>query len=387
LTYISLDDTISANAENLENSENMLKQSEIIEKLMKIARNIFDSTGIVKVTRTGFAGTRLLNRDIKPDLVIHVQTKEGETYLIVFEAKSNGQPRYARTAAYQLQSMLTNRENVYAVFGAPFVSEESKKICQEAGIGYLDLSGNCLLKFDNVYISVEGRPNPYPSTRPLKSIFATKSTRALRVLLCNPKRDWFVKELAKEANISLGQASNLKKRLLEFEFIEEMSDKKAAKFRLSNPEGLLNRWAEYYSYRKNTLRNYYSLDEVKEIEKKLVSYCESNQIRYALTLTSGASLVAPFLRYKRIFAYVLDSVEKLASALGWKEVPSGPNITILEPYDEGVFYGLQDIGGAKVVSDVQLYLDLKGYKERGEEATQFLLQKRLKNNGNKVRLS
>ena len=52
----------------------MLKESEIIEKLLTIARKIFDSTGIVKVTRTGFAGTRLLNQDIKPDLVVHVET-------------------------------------------------------------------------------------------------------------------------------------------------------------------------------------------------------------------------------------------------------------------------------------------------------------------------
>lgn len=356
----------------------MLKQPEIIEKLLKIARKIFDSTGVVKVTRTGFAGTRLLNQDIKPDFVIHVETKERKTYLIVFEVKSAGQPRYARMAAYQLQSIRANRENVYGVFGASFISEETKKICQEAGIGYLDLAGNCLFKFDNVYISVEGKPNPYPSTRPLKSIFARRSTRALRVLLCNPKRDWFVKDLAKEANISLGQASNLKKRLLEFEFIKEIGNEKAAKFRLSNPEVLLNRWAEYYSYRENRIRNYYSLDDVKAIEKKLSDYCETKKNRYAFTLTSGASFVAPFLRYKRVFVYLSNSIEKVALALGWKEVPSGPNITILEPYDEGIFYGLQEINGMKMVSDVQIYLDLKGYKERGEEAAQFLLENRLR---------
>lgn len=356
----------------------MMKESEIIEKLQESVKDIFDSTGTVKATRAGFAGTRLFNQEIKPDLVIQAETKEKQKYLIVFEVKSTGQPRYARMAANQLQSIRANRENVYGVFGAPFISEESKKICQESGIGYLDLGGNCLLRFNNVYINVEGKPNPYPSTRPLKSIFATKSTRALRVLLCNPKGDWFVKNLAKEANISLGQTSNLKKRLLEFEFIKEIDNEKAVKFRLSDPEALLNRWVEYYSYRENRARNYYSLDDVKAIEKKLSDYCETKTIRYAYTLTSGASLVAPFLRYKRAFAYLSNSIEKVALALGWKEVPSGPNITILEPYDEGVFYGLQKINGMQVVSDAQLYLDLKGYKERGEEAAQFLLENRLK---------
>jgi hypothetical protein len=378
LTYISLNDIVSANAEIYINGETVMKESEIIEKLQEAIKEIFDSTGTVKANRTGFVGTGLLNQEIKPDLVIQAETKEKEKYLIVLEVKSAGQPRYARMAANQLQSIRANRKNVYGVFGAPFISEESKKICQESGIGYLDLAGNCLLRFNDVYISVEGKPNPYPSTRPLKSIFATRSTRALRVLLCNPKRGWFVKDLAKEANISLGQASNLKKRLLEFEFINEIGNEKAAKFCLSNPEDLLDRWAENYSYRENRIRNYYSLDDVKAIEKKLSDYCETKQIRYAFTLTSGASLVAPFLRYKKAFIYLSDFIEKVALALGWKEVSSGPNITILEPYDEGIFYGLQEINGIKVVSDVQLYLDLKGYKERGEEAAQFLLENRLR---------
>ena len=120
------------------------------------------------------------------------------------------------------------------------------------------------------------------------------------------------------------------------------------------------------------------MDDVKLIEKKLVEYCKSNNVLYALSLTSGASFVAPFLRYNRTFAYISRIPEKMVSELGWKEVSTGPNISILEPYDDGVFYGLQDVNGTKVVSDIQLYLDLLGYKGRGEEAAQFLLENRIR---------
>lgn len=355
-----------------------MKEYEIIEKLQYLAKEIIESTGTIKVNFTGFEETTLYDQIIKPDLMFQVETTAAEKYLIVFEVKSTGQPRYARIAVNQLQSIVANRKNVYSVFGAPFISDESKKICQASDIGYIDLAGNCLFRFNNIYIKIEGKPNPYPSTRPLKSIFSTRSTRALRTLLCNPKKEWFLKDLAKEARISLGQASNLKKRLLEYEFIKEMGDGKAPKFCLLNPEILLNRWAESYSYRDNKMRNFYSLEDVQDIEKKIADYCNVNQIRYAFTLTSGASLVAPFLRYKRVFVYLSNSIEKIALELGWKEVASGPNITILDPYDEGVFYGLQEVNGMKVVSDVQLYIDLKGYKERGEEAAQFLLENRLR---------
>jgi len=357
-----------------------MKEKECIKKLQSKARELLEGTGILEVIKIEPEpkGKSLSRQKVLPDFVIKVRTKDKEQYCLFFEVKSIGQPRYVRMAVNQLQAIISQRLNIYGVFGAPYLSEESMRICRENDIGFIDIAGNCLLKFNNVYISIQGKPNPYPATRPLKSLFAPKAARGLRVLLCNPKKEWGVEELAKEANISLGQASNLKRKLLDYEFIEEVKTQKGLRFRVLNPESVLNKWVENYSYRKNKIRNYYSFDEVKDIEKKLFTYCESNKIRYAFTLTSGASLVAPSLRYKRVFAYVEDFSEDMAKALGWKEVSSGQNISILEPYDEGIFYGLQDINGAKVVSDIQLFLDLKDYRERGEEAAKFLLERRLK---------
>ncbi|GAH48685.1 unnamed protein product, partial [marine sediment metagenome] len=56
-------------------------------------------------------------------------------------------------AASQLRNIVSNRKNYYGVFAATFISGESKQICRENGIGFIDLAGNCLFKFDNVYLS------------------------------------------------------------------------------------------------------------------------------------------------------------------------------------------------------------------------------------------
>lgn len=356
----------------------MLKEKEIIDNLRKILPDLFKSTDFIKLKDMRSEVKNLFpNRQIEPDLIAEVQVKDQRKYLLVFEVKSAGQPRYARMAASLLKNMIGSRKNLYGVFAATFISEESKQICRENGIGYIDVAGNCLFAFDNVYLSLQGHPNPYPSTRPLKSIFSTKSTRALRVLLCNPRKEWFVKDLAKEANISLGQASNIKQRLLEFEFIEETGSGKDLKFRPKNPESLLRKWSDNYSYRKNRVRNFYSLDDVETLETKMIKTFSDKKISYAFTLTSGAARVAPFLRYNIAFAYVKDDIDRLTKGLNLKEVTSGPNVSFLEPYDEGVFYGLQKIDGAYIVSDVQLYLDLKNYKGRGEEAAEFLYEQRI----------
>lgn len=358
----------------------MLKESEIIDKLKTVLRDLFDSIDFVKIANMTSEPRNLIPIDqrFRPDLLLEIQSGSSEPYFLIFEVKSIGQPKYARMAVNQLRMVVNNQKNYYGVFGAPFISEESKRICLENNIGYLDLSGNCQIRFDRVYINVEGKKNPYPTTRPLKSIFATKSTRGLRVLLCNPQNDWFVKDFAYEANISLGQASNLKQRLLDYELIEEIENQKGTKFRLVNPDMLLNKWVNNYCYRKNTIRNFYSLDDVKTVEKKLNNYFMNNRFRYAFTLTSGAARVAPFLRYNKAFCYVNGNLSSIAKDLDFKEVNTGPNVSLMEPYDEGIFYKLQRIDDVQIVSDVQLYLDLKSYKERGEEAAEFIFEKRLK---------
>jgi hypothetical protein len=379
LTYISLYYIISANAERVILGETMITEKEIIDNIKKNIINLFESIDFIKVDSIKSEVTNLFpNQQVQPDLIVEVKTKDKKKYFIVFEVKSAGQPRYTRMAVNQLKYMVSNRKNYYGVFAATFISEESKQICIENGIGFIDLAGNSLIKFDNVYISIGGHPNLYPNTRPLKSIFSTKSTRVLRIFLCNPKKEWFVKDIAKEANISLGQASNIKQRLLEFEFIAETGMGKNSKIILKNAELLLEKWSNNYSYRKNKIRNFYSMDGLDVLERELSNYFKENQISYAFTLTSGASRVAPFLRYKRIFTYVSNNIDRIARDLNFKEVSTGPNVSLLEPYDEGVFYYLQEVNGEKVVSNIQLYLDLQSYMERGEEAAKFLLERKLK---------
>ena len=57
---------------------------------------------------------------------------------------------------------------------------------------------------------------------------------------------------------------------------------------------------------------------------------------------------------------------------------SGANVYLLKPYDMGVFQDIQTINELKVVSNIQLYLDLYNYPKRGREQAEFLREKKLK---------
>jgi hypothetical protein len=288
---------------------------------------------------------------------------------LALEVKNNGQPRVARAAAYQLARVQDREPDVYGVFTAPYISRQTAEICVNERIGYLDLAGNCRLTFGQIYIAQEGNPNPFAQKRDLRSLYSPKAARVLRVLLTDPKKAWRVQALAEEAEVSLGQVSNVKSLLEDREWLKS-SD---AGLLLNDPESLLSEWSDNFNSRKTAPGNYYSLKSMAEMEADLAKACEAEGIAYALTGFSGAARYAPAVRYQRVMAYVSRDVESIAQIISLKEVASGANVTLFTSYDEGVLYGARQIDGICIASPVQVYLDLLGVKGRGEEAAKTIL--------------
>ena len=306
----------------------------------------------------------------RPDLQYRLRTPRIDKLLLI-EIKSTGHPKQVREGVNQLLRYKEYYPDSYGLVAAPFISSRSASICLQEGVGYLDFAGNCYLSFQQVYIRIEGQPNPFGRDRSLRSLYAPKASRILRVLLANPiDRIWKVKELGEESGVSIGLVSNVKKLLDEREWIEDHE----VGFSLSDPGALLREWAENYSYRKNRIREFYSLQGISEIESRIAEACSKSNIKYALTGFSAAARMAPAVRYQRVMAYVGEGIDRLSQRLELKEVGSGANILLLEPYDEGVLYGCEEVDGLLVASPIQVYLDLKGFRGRGEEAAEALLE-------------
>ncbi len=53
-------------------------------------------------------------------------------------------------------------------------------------------------------------------------------------------------------------------------------------------------------------------------------------------------------------------------------------LSLVEPYDDGVFYAVREVDGLGVASPVQLYLDLQAARGRGEEAANAVLEQAIK---------
>jgi hypothetical protein len=93
---------------------------------------------------------------------------------------------------------------------------------------------------------------------------------------------------------------------------------------------------------------------------------------YGLALHAGASLVAPFVQFREVHVYLSPDVPRLASrllkALKARAAEGEANLVILSPfYRHSFLFDSRMIRGIRVVADLQLYLDLSCFPQRGVE--------------------
>lgn len=307
------------------------------------------------------------------DFVEDIEVK-GKPLSLIVVVKNNGEPRYARQAVNQILSFINRLKDAYGIFIAPYISKQAAEICINEGIGFVDLSGNCFLSFENVFIHKEGKPNLFSDGRSLRSLYSPKAERILRVLLMNGPKEWKTEELSKEADVSIGLVAKVKELLLDREWVNA----KNIGFSLMKPFNLLQDWVSNYRFDRNEIYDFYTMHDIPEIERRLSEESIKSGIEFGLTGFSGAIRLAPMVRYQRVWAYIITDIEQLTDKVNLKPVTSGANVTILKPYDEGVFYNTQGVDGVPIVSAVQIYLDLMKIHGRGEEAAQAVLERVIK---------
>lgn len=303
----------------------------------------------------------------QPDWIAEVCAGD-RNWRVVVKGRRLGQPREVRTGVLQLKhfiEQLPNKTSCYGVLVAPFISEESARICEEAGIGYADLAGNARLAFDQFFIETHTAENPFRERREVRSLFAPKAARVLRVLLQGPLRPWKVVELADAAQVSLGWVSAVRQQL----FAREWAADEPGGLRITKPGALLDAWAIGDEWAKRTTTREYSLlsSDPAQLAEKLRDLLGRQP--HAFTQWFAGWLRHPYTIPIVVTAYVTSFPEESAVSekLLARRVSSSGGLRLVVPKDEGVLRPLQFVRGFNLVSDVQIYLDLQHAGLRGEE--------------------
>ncbi|MGH7318632.1 MAG: type IV toxin-antitoxin system AbiEi family antitoxin [Candidatus Rokuibacteriota bacterium] len=307
------------------------------------------------------------------DLILRLRSP-GRTRRLVCAVKSVGEPRYLAQAITALTLAVRNDPRSYPIVVAPYIAPEGQRLCQEAGIGYLDLAGNAYLRFDGILVDRRSGAPPSRAKARLRRLFSPRSSRILRVLLEQPGETWTLARLATEAGLSLRTAHLMINALEEKAFV----DKRRGAISLTKPGELLDLWAQNYRLEVHRQQTFYTfVRDPRALAVRLTAHAVAHREPLALTLHSGAARVAPFVRSPDVHAYFRGDLDRLVKSLDLRPVETGGTVHLLEPYDAGVFYRLQTARKIQVVCNTQLYLDLITYPARGREQAEVLRRQKL----------
>lgn len=303
----------------------------------------------------------------QPDWLVEVRTGDRDRVVVV-EGRRLGHPREIRSGVLQLKQFMEQLPGdtpCYGVVMAPFISEESARLCEEAGIGYADLAGNARLSFDQIFIETHSAENPFRERREVRSLFAPKAARVLRVLLQGPLHPWKVVELGREARVSLGWVSAVRKQLLAREWAVDGP----GGLRVTKPEVLLDAWTKADDWEKRSTTREYSVlsADPTQLAEKVPDLLGGQP--HAFTQWFAGWLRHPYTVPTVVTVYVTSFPEEsvIREELLARPVTSGGGLRLVLPKDEGVLNPSQNVRGFNLVTDVQIYLDLQHAGLRGEE--------------------
>jgi hypothetical protein len=236
---------------------------------------------------------------------------------------------------------------------APYLSERTREVIAGRGVSYIDSTGNMRLQSDRpaLYILTNGADkDPWPDDQPLKSLRGRGAGRALRAIV-DFRPPFGVRELAGRASVSPATLARVIDLLARDALLT-----RDARGRVNDVDwnGCLRRWSKDYEFAtSNQTTAFVAQRGLSDLTSKLATV----KWRYALTgsLAAGSfSAVAP----ARIGMLYVDDVETAVRQLDLREVDSGTNVLIAEPFDPVVFDRATRRDGLILASPTQIVADL-----------------------------
>lgn len=390
---------------------NTMKEQEMMKYIENEIQKSLSSLDIGSIQKQVKKADNLIDLSLK--------TKNGKTILI--EIKSSGEPSYIYKAISQLKYYQSDKDE-YLMVAVPNISEKSKEICRKSEVGYIDMTGNVFVKYDDVLIDkIENKKVPQnflSNKKRVKDLFSGNALRVLIAILKDSSQYFTQEKLYERLNLSKGYINRILKTFEEgikeegeiliidgpkdknliknrpgvqiignFDWFDTKSNKKSKstilrktkRYIINNPKKLLDILIKNYSFNDNKILSFYSFEkDTNKLMETIFQVGIKNKLDYAFTLHAGASLSAPFVRFEDVYFYVKeDDIDKWVNLLELKKTEFGGNVFLVVPKYKWVLSDKKIINKKNAVNNILLYLDLINYPKRGKEQADFLREKKI----------
>ena len=297
-------------------------------------------------------------------------------FTFCIEWASSGRTGPVSLAASRARAAAQTVDGAIPLVAVPYMGEVGRRLCADAGMAWLDLSGNAQIVAEGLRVVIAGYPNRFKRRGRPPSTFAPKSSRIARWLLMHLDRPATQTEIAEATGMDGGFTSRIVSRLVADGLVHRERD---GNLRVPDPGLLLDAWHETYDFaRHRVLRGHVPARSGDRLLGKLTKKLREREVEHAATGLAAAWLLTRFAAFRITTLYLaVEPSDALLSSLAFREEARGANVWLVVPNDKGVFHGAGEHHCVRCVHPVQVYLDLKSHPERAQEAANQLRLKHL----------
>jgi hypothetical protein len=274
---------------------------------------------------------------LQPDAILTVAAPDGSTALQMVEVKRRAFPRDVRDWLRALKPVPPDSSYLLV---ARFLSPRARTLLEEAGVNYIDATGNMLVRIErpSVFVRRQGAAkDPAPADGPARSLSGAKAARVVRAL-CDYREPATSRTVAARAGVSPGYVSKIV-ALLEREALVEREGRGPARAitRVLWAE-LVRRWsADYRLLESNAARLFLAPQGVPGFLRDLADWSSRTPGgRCAVTGSFAAAERAPIAPPSLLVCYV-DAPIAVAEKTGLVRATGTGNVFLCEPLDAIVF--------------------------------------------------
>ena len=266
------------------------------------------------------------------------------------------EPRQANVIAQEMNARVAavGEDPLALLVIAPWLSQRSQQLLAEAEINFLDLTGNIRLTLSEpvFYFQMSGSPrNPKPVDQVISRVRGPKAGRLLR-FLAEVEPPYSVTEIASATALTAGYISRLLETLDRDALIDRGPRGRVVGVALAE---MLRRWAENYQvFHSNRAVQFLAPNGLDPVVSRLAESPPAADI--AVSGSFAAVRHAPVAAPSLLMIYCRNA-EVLASQLQLLPTDRGANVVLLEPADDGVFFGTEKEGGISFVAPAQAVVD------------------------------
>ncbi|GAA2210648.1 hypothetical protein GCM10009850_061070 [Nonomuraea monospora] len=310
-------------------------------------------------------------QDARFDALWQVTAPDGTSVVLLVEAKRVVLRRDLTVLHQQLDAAAKQHPGSHGLVVARYLSPPVRKWLSEAGLSYIDATGNMALNVSKpgLYLADRGADHdPWRGTgRPRGTLKGAPAAKVVRALV-DYGRSWTIRELVKAADSSTGSTY----RVIEFLENEDLVTRNSSgAVVVPSWVALLRRWSEDYGFVRNSrVTRWIAPRGLPDLMRR----ASENPVQYAVTGTLAASTWAPYAPARAAMIYTADA-QHTARLWDLRPADAGANVMLAEPETDVVFTRtLTDASGFTIAAPSQVAVDLMTGPGRSPSEAEELIE-------------